>query len=195
MTISNSADGETWRVMRLVTSCIDPQELGIDILKVRRTKAGAILIEFSGKERLTSYPPTCVKLLDKELQLTDLRITPVLVINIPDWLDDDRVRSAIVAAHPYIDSSRISLRENSGGGKVAKLMVDMEIALKLSALKSINIVYNLCLVKLLEVKEPTCYRCQARGHIAAACMMLMLSQKSVTNGLGHLAAKCQGTRL
>lgn len=70
-----------------------------------------------------------------------------------------------MAADPRIDSSGISLRKNSGGGKVGKFMVDMETALKLSALKSIKIGWNLCLVKLLlEAKEPTCERCQARGH-------------------------------
>lgn len=52
VTIADPADGETYAsVMRLATSCIDLQEHGIEIGRVRRKKAGAILKEVSGKEK------------------------------------------------------------------------------------------------------------------------------------------------
>lgn len=99
-------------------------------------------------------------------------------------------------ADPGLDSSCISLRENAGGGKVAKLTVDMDTALRLSALKSIRIGWNSCRVKLLETKSPICYRCQANGHIAAECRATDASPKKCyrCNEIGHLAATCQAVR-
>jgi len=183
VTIADPADGETYAsVMRLATSCIDLQEHEIEIGRVRRTKAGAILMEVSGKEKADKLSTLICKTLGQRAKVSrPRRTTPVLVINIPEWLDDDKVKCTIVEADPGLDSSCISLRENAGGGKVAKLTMDMDTALRLSALKSTRIGWNLCRVKLLETKSPTCYRCQANGHIAAECRATDAAPKSVTD--------------
>jgi len=198
VTIAEPAEGETYAsVMRLVTSCIDPQELGIQIGKVRRTKAGAILMEVNGKEAADKLSSHLSDTIGQRAKVSrPRRMTPVLIINIPDWVDDDKVKSAIAAADPSIEVVGISLRDNAGGGKVAKLMVDVETALKLSALKGISIGWNLCRVKLLEAKAPICFRCQARGHVAAACQAAEAQPKKCyrCQGTDHLAATCQGVK-
>jgi len=198
VTIAEPAEGETYAsVMRLVTSCIDPQELGIQIGKVRRTKAGAILMEVNGKEAADKLASHLRETIGQRAKVNrSRRMTPVLIINIPDWVDDDKVKNAVAAADPSLEIAGISIRENAGGGKVAKLMVDMEAALKLSALKGISIGWNLCRVKLLEAKAPTCYKCQARGHVAVACQAAEAQPIKCyrCQGTGHLAAACQGVK-
>jgi len=198
VTIAAPADGETYAsVMRLATSCIDLQEHGIEIGRVLRTKAGAILMEISGKEKADKLSTLLCETLGQRAKVSRPRRTiPVLVINIPEWLDDDKVKCTIVEADPGLDSECISIRENAGGGKVAKLTVDMDTALRLSALKSIRIGWNMCRVKLLKTKSPICYRCQASGHTAAECQATDASPKKCyrCRGVGHLAATCQAAR-
>lgn len=85
MTIADPADGETYvSVMRLATSCIDLQEHGIEIGRVRRTKAGAILMEVSGKEKADKLSTLLCDTLGQRAKVSrPRRTTPVLVINIP----------------------------------------------------------------------------------------------------------------
>ncbi|CAI6358160.1 unnamed protein product [Macrosiphum euphorbiae] len=65
------ADGETYAsVMRLTTSCIDKQEHGIQIGKVRRTKK-LFLWRSAEKRRSISHPPSFVKPLAKERKSAD----------------------------------------------------------------------------------------------------------------------------
>jgi len=198
VTIADTAYGETFAsVMRLAKSCIGPQEHGIEIGKVRRTKTGAILMEVSGKEEADKLSTLLFETLGQRAEVSrPRRTTPVLVINIPEWLDDDKVKCTIVAVDPSLDSSSISLRENAGGGKVAKLTVNMDTALRLTALKSIRIGWNSCRVKLLETKSPNCYRRQVNGHIAAECQATAAFPKKCyrCSGIGHFAATCQAAR-
>jgi len=154
-------------------------------------------MEVSGKEEAYKLSTLLCETLGQRAKVSrPRRTTPVLVINIPEWLDDDKVKCTIMAADPSLDSSSISLRENAGGGKIAKLTVDMDTALRLTALKTIRIGWNLCRVKLLETKSPTCYRCQANGHIAAECQATASLPKKCyqCHGIGHLAAMCQAAR-
>lgn len=90
-----------------------------------------------------------------------------------------------------MEDVKITIRDITGGGKVARLMLPMKLAHKLAETGKIRIGWSRCRVKLLEKRTPTCYRCQQSGHLAVSCktpsseVMCFRCRK-----LGHMAREC-----
>jgi len=65
----------------------------------------------------------------------------------------------------------VTFRKNSGGrGEfVASLHLPLRDAITLAKKKAVTVEWTRCRVKLLANNQPTCFRCQAKGHLAAEC--------------------------
>jgi len=167
-------------------------EIGVEVSGSRRTKSGTILLEVKEKEaadRLTD----CIRasLGGKATISRPSRTTKVLVVNIADWLEDDRVTEDIKRADTGLVSAKIVIRSNSGGGRVAIVDAPMDVAVRLSEQAHITVGFNRCRMKLLEKRQQQCYRCQAVGHLAASCTAVDQGKRCYRcRELGHIAADC-----
>jgi len=194
VTIADPAGEETYTsIMSKVTSSVNLQELGINISNTRRTKTGSILLEVEGKkeaEKLTHHLQQVIGTTARVGRPS--RTTPVLLLDVPDWVDEQEVTKQIKACDPDLAGVEITLKRNTGGGTVAQFRARMETAVKLAELRSIKIGWSLCRIKLLEPRPPVCYRCQERGHMAARCLAPEVARKCYRcQSVGHEAAACQ----
>lgn len=131
--IGNVAEGTSYaEVMKRVMNGVQLQDLGVEILKARRIKAGAFLLEVPNKEEATKLSDSLLNVLGDMVQVTrPSRRTPVLILNIPDWLEDEQVLKDITSADEALTTEKFIIRNNSGGGRVASFSTSMEIAARL----------------------------------------------------------------
>jgi len=87
------------------------------------------------------------------------------VLNIADWLDDERVIEDIRRADVGLQSAPILVRNNAGGGRVAAITVTMSTALRLSAMSAIRVGMGMCRIKLFESKKARYFRCDELSHL------------------------------
>lgn len=163
--ISNPNEGETYTsVMKRVVASVDLKEVGTDaVVKTRKTKTGAILIEIEGKEKSNKLESILRGAIGDTAKVSrPLRRTPVLLTNVPDWVEADDVSKLLSTAVGELEGETVSLKYNTGGGRVATFEAPMAAALKLAELGALRISWALCRVKLLERKSPTCHRCQGK---------------------------------
>jgi hypothetical protein len=178
--------------MKQVVANVKLSDIDVEIGAVRRTKAGSILLEVDGKEkadRLSDHLHRAVGEMAKIYRPT--RTTPVLVVNIPDWMDDDQVENDIRAFDADLTNATVRVRENAGGGRVAKLNVHMSTAARMAERGSIKIGWSQCRVKLLEHRKPKCHKCFEEGHLKAECKINDAMKKCFRcRKNGHLVATC-----
>lgn len=174
-----SEEGETLTsVMKKVSNGVNLTELDVKILNTRRTKTGGILLEVGSQEEANALADKVRKVVGNTARVNlPERRTPVLLLDVPDWLEEEEVRDSLHKAG--VDpgelgepgSNHIVLRDNPGGrgGRVVRINVSFSAAIKLAEAKAVVVGWTKCRVKLLEKKQPTCYRCQGKGHLAAGC--------------------------
>jgi len=65
----------------------------------------------------------------------------------------------------------VTIRKNSGGREefVVSLHLPVKDAITLAEKKTVTVEWTRCRVKLLANNQPTCFRCQEKGHLAAEC--------------------------
>jgi len=169
--IADPSEGETYAsIMKRGTYSMKIGEMGVNIGNARRTKSGAILLEVKDQgevEKLEKHLNREVGNIARISRPT--RNTPVLLLNIPDWISEEDAKEDIRRAKACFNDAEMAFRENTGGGRVAKIMLPMEMAMQLANLVHIRVGWRKCRIKLIETKLPRCFKCQSRGHIAATC--------------------------
>lgn len=198
VTISEPAEGVTYAsIMRTVVSRVKLSEIGVEIGAVRRTRAGGILLQVKSKEeadKLSGRLQSAVADIAKIGR--PIRTTPVLITNVPDWMDDSKVEDQIRALDSCLTGVTARIRENSGRGKVAITNVPMETASRLAEAGRLKIGWSLCRVKLLERKKPACHRCLKPGHFKAECKATDAERLCFRcKRLGYLIRDCPGRPL
>jgi len=196
ITIGNPKEGTTYaEVMKKVLAEVDFQEMGVEVCRTRRTKTGSILLEVKGKSGADALASRLrVTIGDQARVSRPVRTTKVLVINIADWLENDRVIEDIRSAVEGLSLAPISVRENTGGGRVAIVTAPMDIALRLAAAGAIKVGIGRCQVKLLESKKVRCFRCDEWGHMSKVCTASSSGKKCFRcKEAGHLIADCPAT--
>lgn len=194
VSISGLKEGKTYaEVMRRVVSHINLEELGVDVVRSRFTRAGAILFEVNTKDESQRLAGCLTQRIGEDAEVVrPTRRTPILIVNIPEWMSSEEVSRDVKSADAEIAGLEVTVRENPGGGRFARLDVPMAVAARLAELGSIRVGWSRCKIKLLERKDPVCYRCQKAGHTAARCSSPAQEKKCFRCHLtGHLAKECQ----
>lgn len=134
ITISRPIEGESYNsVMKKVMNKVNLQDIGVQINKVRKPRAGAILLEVKGKEAADCLSCHLHEAVGESAQVSrPTRTMSVFVLNIAEWLEEDKVKEDIMATDPMLIGSAIRVRSNIGGGRVAQLSVSIETAAELA---------------------------------------------------------------
>jgi len=187
--------GSMVEIMRKVSMCINLSSLDIRVLTTRRTKAGGILLEVEGSEKanLLAEKIRAVTGDAARTRLPESR-TPVLLLGIPDWTEPEEILGALASAGvTSVTPEELTVRRNSGGrGElVASLPLPLRDAILLAEARNVTIGWTRCRVKLLDKNQPTCFRCQQRGHLAAACENEVRPRRCYKcQGEDHVAKEC-----
>lgn len=172
---------------------VNLQTLDINIETARRTAAGCVLLAIKDKEKTATLTNHLRSVIGNDASVyRPTRTTPILVLGIPDWMDQDQIINDIKSADPCMKDIDIHIRENIGGGRVASLRVPMEAAAKLDQGKYIRVGWSQCRVKLIEPKRPMCFRCQSPGDLRSDCKATEMIKKCYRcHQPGHLVADCR----
>ncbi|KAL4108265.1 hypothetical protein QTP88_018496 [Uroleucon formosanum] len=148
VTIDRPAEGGSLAsVMKKVSGSINLQSLGVKVLTTRKTRTGGILLEVEGNEKATLLAGKIREVVGDaaRVRLPEPR-TVVLLLGIPEWANAENVAAGVMQAGVTgVTPESVTIRKNSGGrGEFVR-------------------------VKLLANNQPTCFRCQGKGHLAAEC--------------------------
>ncbi|XP_060851691.1 uncharacterized protein LOC132930053 [Rhopalosiphum padi] len=174
VTIDRPAEGGSLAsVMKKVSGSINLQSLGVKVLTTRKTRAGGILLEVEGNEKATLLAGKIRDVVGDaaRVRLPETR-TPVLLLGVPEWAEaEDVVAGVTQAGVTGVTSENLIIRKNSGGrGEfVASLHLPLKDAITLAEKNAVSVGWTRCRVKLLTNNQPTCFRCQGKGHLAAEC--------------------------
>jgi hypothetical protein len=165
--------GSLASVMKKVAGTINLQSLGVKVLTTRKTRAGGILLEVEGNDKATLLAGKIREVVGDaaRVRLPEPR-TPVLLLGVPEWADAESVVDGVAQVGVTgVTPEFVNIRKNSGGrGEfVASLHLPVRDAITLAEKKAVTVEWTRCRVKLLASNQPTCFRCQAKGHLAAEC--------------------------
>jgi hypothetical protein len=174
VTIDRPAEGGSLAsVMKKVSTSINLQSLGVKVLTTRKTRAGGILLEVEGNEKATLLAGKIRGVVGDaaRVRLPEPR-APVLLLGVPEWAEtEDVVAGVTQAGVTGVTSENVTIRKNSGGREefVASLHLPLKDAIALAEKKAVSVGWTRCRIKLLANNQPTCFRCQAKGHLAVEC--------------------------
>ncbi|VVC42054.1 Zinc finger, CCHC-type [Cinara cedri] len=195
VTISEPGAGVTYvAIMKTVMASVKLNEIGVEVGTVRRTRAGGFLLQVKTAEEAEKLSGRLQSAVGEMAKIgRPVRTTPVLIANVPDWMEDGEVEDHIRATDLGVAGVSVRIRENVGGGKVALLDVPMDVASRLAEVGKVKIGWSLCRVRLLERRKPLCHRCQKPGHFKAECAEPeAVKQCYRCRRSGHLIKDCPG---
>ncbi|XP_060846581.1 uncharacterized protein LOC132926263 [Rhopalosiphum padi] len=174
VTIDRPAEGGSLAsVMKKVSGLINLQSLGVKVLTTRKTRAGSILLEVEGNEKATLLAGKIREVVEDAARVRlPEPCTPVLLLGVPEWAEAENVVAGVTQAGVTgVTSENVTIRKNSGGrGEfVASLHLPLKDVITLAEKKAVTVEWTRCRVKLLTNNQPTYFRCQGKGHLAAEC--------------------------
>jgi len=178
-----------------IAGAINLQSLGINVLTTRKTRAGSILLEVEGadKAELLAEKIRAVAGDSARVRLPVPR-TAVLLLGIPEWVEAGEVIDVLKRTGiPDVAADDVKVWRNSGGREemVASLSLPLKDAIALAESKAVVVGWTKCRVKLLDKRQPTCYRCQQKGHLAAECQNELKARRCHRcQGEDHLVSVC-----
>lgn len=197
VTIDRPVDnGSLVAAMRKVSGSINLASLGVNVLTTRKTRAGGILLEVDGIEKASLLADKIRSVIGDtaRVRLPEPR-TPVLLLGIPEWVGVEEVLEGLVRAEiTGVTAGDVRIQKNAGdrGEYVASLSLPLMDAIQLAETKVVVIGWTKCRVKLLEKNQPTCYRCQEKGHLAAECSNDVKPRRCHRcHDEGHLVRDCR----
>ncbi|CAI6360091.1 unnamed protein product [Macrosiphum euphorbiae] len=187
--------GSLATLMKKVAGAIDLKSLGVNVLTTRKTRTGGILLEVVGADKadLLADKIRAVSGDSARVRLPVPR-TPVLLLGIPEWAEADEVADVLARLGiPDVAADEVKIWRNTGGRAelVASLSLPLKDAIALAESKAVVVGWTKCRVKLLDKRQPTCYRCQQKGHLAAECQNESKARRCHRcQGEDHLVSAC-----
>ncbi|KAE9522339.1 hypothetical protein AGLY_017263, partial [Aphis glycines] len=195
VTISRPAEGVTYSdIMRKVKANVQINDLDLKP-EARVTKSGGILLKVKDDQEADRLMVALNSAIGQMASVSKpSRTTPILILDLAEWHNSQDVEEAVAAAVPDLAGMKVAIRVNPGGGRVGRLDAPLPAAVRLAEMGKLHVGWSRCRVKLLEAKEPTCYRCQKRGHFAANCSAEEARKRCFRcNSVDHLASACTVT--
>jgi len=143
--------------MRKLVNKIDMKEIRVNVFNTGKTKSGGILLEVDAPEVVDLLAVVLTEVVGASARVRVLqRRTPVMLLNVPDWITEEEIRSSLTQAGvaPWElvrnGKSSISLRTNScgRGARVARFDVSYP-AVKLAGVSHVVVGWTRCRVKLI----------------------------------------------
>jgi hypothetical protein len=96
--------------MRRVTAEVNLQKLDINVERAKKTAAGCVLLAVKDKEKARILTNHLRSVIGNDAPVyTPTRTTPVIVLGISDWMDQDQVIYDIRAAVPDLKDTESTL--------------------------------------------------------------------------------------
>ena len=190
--------GSLAAVMKKIASSINLRVLGITVRTTRKTRAGGILLEVDGEEKASLLADKVRAVVGDTARVRrpELR-TPILLLGIPEWSDATDVANGLKQAGvpaATVAGGNVTVRKNGGsrGDLVARFDLPYADAIALAKAGPVMVGWTRCRVRLLEKSQPTCFRCQGKGHLAAECRGEAKARSCHRCGVaGHIARDCK----
>lgn len=95
--ISKPKEGESYvSVMKRVVAGVNLNDAGIKVGKIKRTLAGAILVEMQGKEEADNLVSLLRNAIGDAVQVNrPSRRMKVMLLNIPEWVEAEEVATCL----------------------------------------------------------------------------------------------------
>jgi len=104
--------------MKKVAGAINLAILGVKVLTMKRKRAGSILLEVEGAEKVAILERKIRDVVGEVARIRrPERRTPVLLLEMPEWAKMEDVATGLskTVVRTTLDGNSISIRENAGG--------------------------------------------------------------------------------
>jgi len=165
--------GSLAALMKKVAGAINLQSLGIKVYTTRKTRTGGILLEVEGADKADLLAEKIRAVFGDSARVRlPVPRTSVLLLGIPEWAEAEEVVDVLARTGiSDVVADDVKIWRNSGGRAefVASMSLPLKNAITLAESKAVVVGWTKCRVKLLDKRQPICYRCQQKGHLAAEC--------------------------
>lgn len=171
--------------------------IGDNVVGMRQTKAGGLLIELKGdQQQIEAVRAEVSRLVGAEIEVrSQQQKTMVEIIDLDQWTDSEEVAGA-VAAETGVNHEAlkvVSVRKRFGGTKAAMVLVPTVACQKMLSHGRIRVGLVNCRVRRGDPRT-RCFRCHSYGHMAKECTGPDRSACCRRCGSpGHRAAGCVAT--
>lgn len=193
--IKASAEVSYADLLRKVKATPELKSLGDRVTKIRRTRAGELLLELghAGEEALALEKKVSAT-LQKSANVQLLTQKEALTIrDVDETTTEAEIAEAVttVAGQCEFPPGSIKLRGAYGGTQVATVLLPALVARKLLQSGKLRVGWVNCRVRIRDT-PPRCYRCLETGHFAGDCKSEVDRSKQCfwCGQEGHKAATC-----
>lgn len=183
-------------ILKEMKTVIKPEEIGVSIRKIRRTKDGNVLVEMMKGEGQAKKLESAIKeSLGEDMQVHTL--TEKFLVDIRDIEEstkEEEIVDSVLQASGETDAGEIkvrNMRDYYGGTKQALVEVPANIASTILKRNKIRVGLVVCRIRR-KIFAKRCYRCLEHGHLARSCKGTDRSQACMKCGInGHKAKECK----
>lgn len=183
-------------ILKKMKTAIKPEESGINIKKIRKTKEGNVFVEMMKGDGQAKKLETALKSsLGTDLQVKTLADKfHIDIRDMEESTDADEIIQSILKVTKETDATKFkvkNIRDSYGGTKQALVELPANHAIAILKNKKIRIGLVVC-----RVREKTfakrCFRCLELGHLARLCQGKDRSQICMRCGInGHKVRECR----
>ena len=182
-------------VLRDLKKKVDPNSHGVKVSGIRRTRAGALLVEISKGSKAEDLRQVVINALEgKAIVRTTMQNVTIEILDMDEVTDEEELRAAIIEATSDIESQLINirwLRTVFRETKKAVVTLPVETADKLLKVGRLKVGWVRCRGRE-RTQVTRCFRCLGFGQVAAKCKSEDRSTTCRLCGLyDHFARDCK----
>lgn len=169
--VKTSEDGYL-EVLRTIRTAPELKDLGADVQKIRRTRAGDMIFELKkdSKNKSSTYKVLTEKVVGDKAEVRAMAPEANLqCVDLDEITTADDVRIAMKEQFELGDvDMTIRLRRGPFGTQIAVIKLPVEAADKALRVGKVKVCWSVCSLSLFQQPE-MCFRCQEFGHLARNC--------------------------
>lgn len=191
------ADPKTYAdVIRKMKCSVDPNEIGVEITSMRRTRAGELLVKLKrGEGQAVKLKDALTSSLGEDIAIRSVvRNQTIDIRDMDESTDEQELKHALMSALGVQKDTVfeiLNIREAYGNTRQALVRLPETLSARLVNERRIKVGWVRCRIRL-KAKSDICFRCLDRGHRARECKgedRTKLCRRCCHPG--HLAKECQ----